>query len=116
MLPGTSKMTSIATLTVSTGNYLIYATTDVVATIPGQQFQCQLTVTGMDLPIDITPGLSGNQTRLTLTGIAQIPFSSNGIVTLSCSTNGPARLVKAQIYALHVDAVNPATNIAHPAF
>jgi hypothetical protein len=116
MLPGTATMTSIASLTLSSGSYLVLATTDLVATLPAQQFQCQLTQTGVNIPLDITPGLSGNQTRLTLTGVTQIPSSASGVVTLSCSTNGPAKLAKAQIYAMHVDAVNPASNIRHPTF
>jgi hypothetical protein len=116
MLPGTATMTPIAGLPLSQGSYLVYASTDLVSTLPGQQFQCQLTLSGANVPLDITPGLTGNQTRLTLMGIAQIPLSTSGIVTLSCSTNGPAKLVKSQIYALHVDSVNPASNILHPVF
>ena len=116
MLPGTATMTPIAHLTVVTGSYFVHATTDLLATIPGQQFQCELTLTGASIPLDITPGLSGSQMRLTLTGIAQVLNTASGTMTLSCSTNGPAKLVKAQIYAVHVDSVNPASTVLHPAF
>jgi len=97
-------------------HYLVVGTVDFLATQPGQQFQCQLALTGVDLPLDITPGLSGSQTRVTLTGVAQIPTYTTGVVNLSCTSNSTAKLVKVRLYALHVDSVNPIQDMPNPTF
>jgi hypothetical protein len=108
-MPGGAPST-LAQATLNAGSYLLTATVDL---LPGAPVQCQMTVPTSPTPIDITPVVSGNQVRLTLSGVVEVLYSDT--VTLSCTSNGPARLLKARLYALRVAATSPVV-LSSPVF
>jgi hypothetical protein len=100
-MPGGSHSTLTQTV-LNAGSYLLTATVDLLA---GAPVQCEMTVASSPMPIDITPAVSGEQVRLTLSGMVQVVSSDT--VTLSCTSNAPAKLLKARLYALRVAATSP---------
>jgi hypothetical protein len=108
-MPGGSLSTLTQT-TLNAGSYMLTATVDLLASAP---VQCQMTVASSPMPIDITPTVSGDQVRLTLSGVVQV--LSSDTVTLSCSSTAPAKLMKARLYALRVAATSPLV-LSTPAF
>jgi hypothetical protein len=60
--------------------------------------------------IDSTPALVGGATRLTLSGLVHLDFSSE--IELSCGADAPTRFIKGKIQALKVDVINPAVVIS----
>jgi hypothetical protein len=100
LMPG-GALSTLAQATLNAGEYMLTATVD----LAGAPVQCQMTVPSNPTPIDITPTVSGNQVRLTLSGVVQVLYSDT--VSLSCNSSGPVRLLKARLYALRVAATSP---------
>jgi hypothetical protein len=88
------------------GDFVLDANIDLAATLPiGQQYTCQLKVANQTDPVDSLPVIYGVQTRLHLAGVVHL--YSAALVTLSCGSDAPARLLKGRLHALHVDRINP---------
>jgi hypothetical protein len=108
-IPGGSLTTlvPVAQFWLQNGDYVVNANVDLGSTLPiGQQYTCQLTAPIQTDPIDSLPIIYGLQTRLSLSGTVRL--QSPTLLTLSCGSDAPARLLKARITVLHVDQINPA--------